>query len=881
MKNKIKQFTKENWQYMAASFFIPFFIMFFVYLSIGIYPGSSRSVLASDAFSQFSNFHASFNNVLHGKQSIFYSWNASLGLNYMSLLSYYLGGLFTPLVFFFGNQNMPDALYVLTLLKIGAAGLSFWFFASHTFKISRWAHVTLSIPYALMSYTTAHSELIMWLDAFVYLPLIFWGIHRLMDQRKPTLLFVSYLLLFIANFYMGFMIGIFSFLYFIARLLTNWKNYKKTILPYSITSLLAGGASMIMILPTVFDLRFNGEKLTEITKFKTEATAFWDIVMKNMVGVYDTTKYGSIPFIYVGLLPLIFCVFYFTTRHIPLKNKLLFGSLFAILIASFYIVPLNLFWHGMHAPNMFLFRYSFLFSFLVVLLAGYGWEQFKKDDLGIFTGTIILVIAFFALAEGSKPTGSYEFVSLTSFILTLLFLGLYLAGIAFYQVKKLPGKYLSALLLLVVCAEAFINTNTMINGILDDWNYASRSLYTEPYPDIKKLVDQTKAENDTFYRLENLNPVSSNDSINYGYSGISLFSSIRNRNSSAYLDSLGFRSRGTNLNIRYPNNTLIMDALMGIKYNLSESDPLKFGFSNEATSGKFTLYENQYALPLGFLANESIYDVEQPENDNLSSQTELLNSLSQQEQNYFTFYSPTIINQQNVKIEDNVNSVTYRELQSDVAKEITWSVAVPAHTQAYLSLFPTDFGQLESSSATMTVNGSSQKSQINITGQYYNIGYYEEPTTVTFSVSFYGTEAVSFMEPKVVGLDTTAFEQAVKEIQTNGIEMKTGGRTAEGTFSAKENQTIFTTIPYDKGWKAYVDGKEVPVKVFKNAFISVPVTAGEHTIKLVYLPEGFKIGALLFVLCTGGFVFFVKFTDTKQKKQTRAKKRTRKKRAAL
>ena len=63
---------------------------------------------------------------------------------------------------------------------------------------------------------------------------------------------------------------------------------------------------MIMVLPAVLDLRTNGETLSEITTFKTEATAFLDIIMKNMIGVYDTTKYGSIPFIYIGLLPLIF-----------------------------------------------------------------------------------------------------------------------------------------------------------------------------------------------------------------------------------------------------------------------------------------------------------------------------------------------------------------------------------------------------------------------------------------------------------------------------------------------------------------------------------------------------------------------------------------------
>lgn len=127
---------------------------------------------------------------------------------------------------------------------------------------------------------------------------------------------------------------------------------------------------MIIVLPAVLDLRSNGEALSQITTLKTEATSYLDLIMKNMIGVYDTTKYGSIPFVYAGLLPLVLCLFYFASRKVPLKNKFLYGSLFAILIASFYLVPLNLFWHGMHAPNMFLFRYAYLFSFLVLLLAG-------------------------------------------------------------------------------------------------------------------------------------------------------------------------------------------------------------------------------------------------------------------------------------------------------------------------------------------------------------------------------------------------------------------------------------------------------------------------------------------------------------------------------
>ncbi|KAF1297922.1 copper ABC transporter permease [Enterococcus sp. JM4C] len=860
----IKRFLKANRTYMLASFFIPFFILALIYLSIGIYPGSSRSILASDAFSQFSNFHASFKNMLSGDQSIFYTWNGSLGLNYLSLVSYYLGGFFTGIVFFFPNQWMPDALYVLTLLKVASSGLAFWFLAKQTFKLPRWNHVALAVAYALSSFAIAHSEIIMWIDAFVYLPLIILGIHRVMDLKKPTVLFVSYLMLFLSSFYMGFMVGVFSFLYFCVRLLTHWHKYKGSAVQYGITSLLAGGASMIIILPALIDLRENGEKLSEITKLKTEATGLWDILIKNMVGVYDTTKYGSIPFIYVGLIPLVFCLLYFLSKQIPWKEKVGFASLFALLIASFYLVPLNLFWHGMHAPNMFLFRYAFLFSFLVVFLAGYGWEQFKQQDLGKLSAIIFVLIGAFCVAWGSKGGENYEYVTTTSFILTIVFLVLYLLAIGYYQLGSFPKKRLAILLLVLMSAEAMVNTSGMVQGILDDWNYASRSLYTQPYPDIKKLVDTTKQKNETFYRLENLDGVSVNDSFNYGYNGIGMFSSIRNRHSSTYLNTLGYRSRGTNLNLRYPNNTLAMDSFLGMKYLISKNEISDYGFTQIKQSGTYRLYENRNALPLGFLAPNTIQKIEQPATDNLTSQTNLLNGLSQLQQTYYEFYPTVVIDHKNTLISQNGNSVTYKEEKPNISKDVTWNVTVPANTQAYLSLFPTNFNQLESSTATITVNGRSQKSQINITGQYYDLGYYENETTFEFTASFYGTSEVGFIEPKVVGLDTLAYQAAIDTIKQNGVDFTVNGRTATGKVTTESEQTLVTTIPYDKGWHASIDGKKVDITDFKDAFVSLKVPKGTHTIKLSYLPAGFLPGALLFVGCLALFIAYRYWLNKKE-----------------
>ncbi|MDK6327175.1 hypothetical protein QP182_26140, partial [Escherichia coli] len=78
---------------------------------------------------------------------------------------------------------------------------------------------------------------------------------------------------------------------------------------------------------------------------------------------------------------------------------------------------------------------------------------------------ILILLAIFALAMGTKGATSYTYVTLTSFVLTATFLLLYFFGIAFYQLKKAPMQYLVILLLLLVSGEAIINTRAMVTGI--------------------------------------------------------------------------------------------------------------------------------------------------------------------------------------------------------------------------------------------------------------------------------------------------------------------------------------------------------------------------------------------------------------------------------
>ncbi|OJG97651.1 hypothetical protein RV18_GL000719 [Enterococcus termitis] len=849
--------------------------MALVYARIDIYPGSEiRTVLASDAYSQYVNFFASFNNTVKEGDSFLYTWGGSLGLNYWTFMAYYLGGIFTPLVLFFNNLQLPDFLYFLTLLKIGSLGISFYFLSNQLFvKIPKWGKVILAISYALMSFVVAHSEILMWLDVLIWLPVVIVSIHRVMDSGKIVLLFISTSLLLVSNFYMAYMAGIFSFLYFMARFMTDYRKYRHQVVRYVLTSALSVGGSLFITLPVYLDLKNNGESFEKVNGLFTSTTGIWDIVIKNMVGVYDSTKVYSTPFIYVGLLPLIGCIFFFVTKKIPRIEKIAYGLLGVFIFISFYFQPLNLAWHGFHSPNMFLFRFSFLFSFMVLLLAGYGWNVYTKEDLPKLTNVFMGLGAVFLLVKYVTDQGDYEYLYTNCFLWTAVFLIGYFVLLALKNRNlKRFGKYVIPILFLItVSLELGINTFGIVRGIAIEWVYPARKHYTEPHEDIQTLVDQTKEENkSTFYRMENLTPVSVNENMNFDYHGVSFFSSIRNRHSSEYLNGLGFRSLGTNLNIRYANNTLLMDALLGVKYNISKQDPLKFGYKGIRKSGDYTLYKNDYVMPLGFITDEGIF-----EKGAVETQTTLLSQLAKEDlEGLFDVTSLQKDLFENVKeTKEQINAttlVTYKPKKKKEGMILRWKVKVPANKQAYLSIFPVNYRELGSPSLKLYVNGTDYSHSVSETGQYYNLGYYKDATEidVTAEVDYgegSGKQDFTIVQPDVLLLDTDRYANVMKKVMKQGVDFTIDGRKASANVELDEEKVILTTIPYDKGWVAYVDGEKVEIPTFKEAMLTVKVPEGKHNIEFVFIPQGLLLGEIIGL---GSLILFVSYLFIERRKKT-------------
>ena len=849
----MKTFFRNYWTYFI-SFIIPLVIMSGVYLSQGIYWNSDTSPLLGDGFHQYVIFDLNLRNILHGSDSLFYTFTSGLGLNFYALSSYYLGSFLSPLVYFFDVSSMPDAVYLSTLLKFGLIGLSTFLRLSKLFKnIPAPLRLALSTSYALMSFTVSQLEIKTWLDVFILIPLILTGLHLLITEKKRILYFTSLSILFIQNYYFGYMTAMFLVVWYFCQLSWDFKSRKYSFLDFFLTSLLAGLTSFIMTLPTLFDLRTHGEKLTAITKIKTDASWYLDLFAKQFIGAFDTTKYGSIPMIFVGLLPFILTIVFFTLKSIKFHVKLCYATLLIIIIASFYLEALDLFWQGMHAPNMFLHRYAWIFSTLLIYISAEVLNRFKDIKLWNILFSMTLLLSGYLATIYFK--NHYSFLTKLNILLTLEFLVVYLLLLLALIKKLISPKIFSILILIFTVSEISFNASSQLNGITKEWGFASRSTYDKDIPSMEAILEYTKQQPDTFTRTEKLQTQTGNDSMKFNYNGISQFSSVRNRSASTTLDKLGFKSSGTNLNLRYANNTIIADSLFGISYNISETYPDKYGFHPSYQKDNLTLYKNQFALPIAF-ATQSLYKDVTFNDHTLDNQTQFLNQIAGLNEEYFYPIN------HHTDSGDNVVNLNGTDTEDAT---ISYSIEVPDNSQVYLSMTKLNFSNDKKKQVDIIVNGEKKSFTTDNAFTFFNLGYAEHKQTFDIQIKFPGNAQVSFESPTFYRLDTKKYTEAIRKIKENPVEVSSYKNKVTVNYKVKNETSIFFTIPYDRGWSAYQNGKKIQIQQAQTGFMKIDVPEGEGTITLSFIPKGFVAGASCSLIAIIVFIFY----DIQRKKYSR------------
>lgn len=247
---------------LLAAFFLPVVILILIFAYRGIFPFGQESFLRTDMYHQYAPFFSEFRHKLLSGESLLYSWDVGMGVNFAALYAYYLASPFNWLLLLCPSSLIIEFMTYMIVFKSGLAGLSMaWYLKKYTGS-QKFGACYFGVFYALSGYMAAYSWNIMWLDCIVLLPLILHGLERLVREKKGLFYCLMLGLSILSNYYISIMICLFMVIYYVALLFLEkrpgWKDCLHSFFLFGVYSLLAGALAAAVLLPEIAALQSTG-----------------------------------------------------------------------------------------------------------------------------------------------------------------------------------------------------------------------------------------------------------------------------------------------------------------------------------------------------------------------------------------------------------------------------------------------------------------------------------------------------------------------------------------------------------------------------------------------------------------------------------------------
>lgn len=356
------------------SFLVPLIALIGIFMRMKVYPFGENMYLPVDAYGQYVNYLQYFREVFLGDNSIIYSLGKSIGGEMLGLFAYYLMSPYNFITLFFRKGNISLAFDIILILKIASTSVGFTYYLNRR-KKANFANLIFAFMYSLSSYVITYGYNIMWLDAVILLPIVIAGLDDILDKKSNCLYIIVLSITLITNYYIGFMVCVFSVIYFIYKILLGDLKDKKDIIrktrKFIIYSICAGLISAIVLVPVFIGLQDGRASFS----FK-EMTFQNNFGMKEFIGKFFTNSFNfeeiknhAMPPVFCGVLANILVISYFFNKKIKLKEQLLSMFMIIVFIASFYIRAANLIWSMGNPPAWWIYRYAFCFIFMYIIFA--------------------------------------------------------------------------------------------------------------------------------------------------------------------------------------------------------------------------------------------------------------------------------------------------------------------------------------------------------------------------------------------------------------------------------------------------------------------------------------------------------------------------------
>lgn len=850
--------------YLIFAFIIPAVLMYIIYIAMEIHPFGDGSVLVLDLNGQYVYFYEALRRFVYGDASLLYSFSRALGGEFMGIYAYYVASPFSYIVCLFPQSRILEALLCIFLLKTGLSGFTFGYYIHKTGKSrSRIATVIFSCMYALCSYAIVQQHNSMWIDAFIWLPIITYAIEQLVKYGRFRM-YVFFLALTLgSNFYIGYMMcfwcAAYFFYYYIKENVNNGNNplceqhhFAKTFGRFAGYSILSVGIAMVILLTAYYSLTFGKTTFTDPSwsfSFKFDIIA---LLTKLLPGSYDTVRPEGLPFVYCGTLVLILVPVFFLSSKFSARDKIMAGCLIMFFVLSFSISVVDLVWHGFQKPNWLNYRYSFMLCFFLLVLACQAFSELEsvssKAILAISAGLCGMIVFI--------QTLNYEFVDdLQTIWLSLLCVAVYLILLCLFKSSRYKENML-LILAFAVSFELFANGLSCVVSLDKDVVYSGYSGYNSFMSSLRPVVDHVKENDTSFYRMEKSIERKVNDNMALGLRGLSNSTSTLNASTIKFLHNMGYTST-SHWSSYHGGSTPVNDALLGIKYVIS-ADDLSGDHERAYTVGDFSAWLNPYALSLAYGVSSDINEVNA---DNYETPMDYMNALITAmlgEDETVEVFVPVELSAATTSGQCSSSFIAghykYAKQTEDSAAMVFYTLEAPTDGSLYFYV-PSDY-QREvkvkvNGKDVDTFNGSNN-------GKIVTLGSFDEGDGVNLTLSLQNTDLyIKKGYNMVYYINRDVFADAMNRLALCQYDISDYTDSHfEGTIATQNaDQTILTTIPYDAGWRIYVDGERVETFETLDALIAFTITdPGEHELTMRYLPNAFVLGLTVTVISTAIFI---------------------------
>ena len=857
------------------------------YAFLGVWPLGEKTIMMVDMHHQYAPLLSELRDMLLHGGDFTYNFNVGLGAAFIPTFAYYLASPLNLLLLFFSEKYLAQGILVITLLKFGIAAASFTTMAQYLYRKRSTGMVAVGIMYALSGYMLAYSWNIMWLDVIALMPLVVLAMEHMLRTGKIVPYAVLLALSLFCNYYIGFMLCVFLVLYMLVWIAREQRTGMDLLyggVRFAAGSLWGAGMAAALLIPTALALGRTSAAGGEMGDFATNFPLF-DLLGRLFYGATPTIRSGNLPNLYCGIPAVLLTPIYFAQKQIPLRRRLCFGGLLVAMLFSCTLTQVDLVWHGLHAPNDLPYRFSFVLCFVLLLMAGHVLAHLEKVTPRQILGSLLGSAAYLflweklgALTISADGADAAQKVTTSEVLLygNLLLLAIYAAVLLVMALKKAPKLVVSRLLLTVVCAEMLFSTAITLKQMNQNEYFTRHQDYVAHLKHealdaalrrAEELTERYARTDGVFQRMEYLPRTTCVDTALHHYSGLTTFASSNPYLTTTFMGELGYAVNGVNSYL-YHGFVAPIDSLLGLRYLVLESDLRSHPQLEQVDKVTVTddkghtetryIYRNRLALSVGMAVNNTVKEYKGTKYQPFNNQQALFESL--------TGLKDVIYYPMDITTETEGASITGAHFyMPETGAVYTGTVTQKGQYFAYVDCRAAEDIDVQH----IRANGEDGHSWNVSNNEPYivDMGTLAEGDTVEVSLSGEGSASGNI---HLVRMDPDAMNAHLEMLrQGNLLVTQREGSTLSGTITAQENQSLFFSIPYDKGWQVYVDGQ--PVETFPiaddteettdedgnvtveggddGALLGAAIPAGTHDVKIVYKAPGQVLGALTSVAC--------------------------------